>query len=910
MRRLYLTLLSLWLLISAGMAQIPGDVNGDCCVNDNDLLIALFQFGSTGSNLQGDANDDGTVDDLDLLIILFNFGLCDVAILNPPAYIHVGEQFTLTATSCASGTLSWSVQQPSNQVQPTVGSGSTFNLTAQHASNARNDVLVRLTYDDGNGNQIVRQHRITVVELDLDIFKPKVIDTNEAEIPEGDEITVGAQTWVNLDNDDRDDKFDTGTTDTDVAGENEMCKIRVRLKPNNLNAGQVALEAYGGASTIKVWKQINKGTELAMPGNLSLASDFTVSGDFLEATLWVEGIVAHTTQRQAKIKATYTLAPNKDDRVALTVLGIKSMAWLGKTNGFTAANNNHNSDTLDACPNFPTGGGNPGSNRVLPDARRPDFAVAKNKVDLEVELTVAPITDVKVYLRSFDCDDPSSETSFIDPNDGAGPEANYPGTTIPYTVQEDNRGDVGGLKAGKLNGQDGQAIASVTFTSSDTKKKIEFETAQHPGDNYRVVANGDREFLRTLRNRDRLDGFRITDPQVAGDAAAREVREASKYTSNVLVVWRLLHVENDSMVAVPAAGAQRNTIAGNITAITGAGAVATQVTTSVNLKTGPPGGQDDSPNLSSGTPQNGRFENGTITIGTGGGATATNALTGNGDTFVRKAAGISIPFTITRAGQANVTGNIVALAGTTFTLNITGGALVNGHNGGTITVAGVAMTINGVNVGAKTVSVAALNNIPFTLSDDDAFVLPDNVNLAGLNTAFNPAYIWAVADGGGGTNNDQTVPFLLNIAGNDNFVNAYEPNRGSKNNETDLFWVVYVVSAYQPETFINLGGGSFTGDGDSASEGVTRGIVIGATSNTALAQGGNGALIFRECVRDSGVAVAIYRRIVAHEVGHQFGLSHATELMTSSASDPAATDNFEDRHVNLIRSRVKSPGQP
>jgi len=51
-----------------------GDVNGDGCVNDSDLLIVLFNFGNSGSGVQGDVNGDGVVNDSDLLVVLFNFG--------------------------------------------------------------------------------------------------------------------------------------------------------------------------------------------------------------------------------------------------------------------------------------------------------------------------------------------------------------------------------------------------------------------------------------------------------------------------------------------------------------------------------------------------------------------------------------------------------------------------------------------------------------------------------------------------------------------------------------------------------------------------------------------------------------------------------------------------------------------
>jgi hypothetical protein len=49
-----------------------GDVNGDGCVDDADLLTVLFAFG--GSDVNADINEDGVVDDADLLIVLFEFG--------------------------------------------------------------------------------------------------------------------------------------------------------------------------------------------------------------------------------------------------------------------------------------------------------------------------------------------------------------------------------------------------------------------------------------------------------------------------------------------------------------------------------------------------------------------------------------------------------------------------------------------------------------------------------------------------------------------------------------------------------------------------------------------------------------------------------------------------------------------
>jgi len=56
------------------VGAVSGDVNGDGCVDDADLLGVLFAFGNTGSGMPEDLNNDGVVDDADLLEVLFNFG--------------------------------------------------------------------------------------------------------------------------------------------------------------------------------------------------------------------------------------------------------------------------------------------------------------------------------------------------------------------------------------------------------------------------------------------------------------------------------------------------------------------------------------------------------------------------------------------------------------------------------------------------------------------------------------------------------------------------------------------------------------------------------------------------------------------------------------------------------------------
>ncbi|GIV10712.1 MAG: hypothetical protein KatS3mg020_0203 [Fimbriimonadales bacterium] len=61
-----------WAGSGGGLPRSLGNVNGDCTIDDADLLQVLFNFGS--SDASTDTNGDGTVDDADLLIVLFNFG--------------------------------------------------------------------------------------------------------------------------------------------------------------------------------------------------------------------------------------------------------------------------------------------------------------------------------------------------------------------------------------------------------------------------------------------------------------------------------------------------------------------------------------------------------------------------------------------------------------------------------------------------------------------------------------------------------------------------------------------------------------------------------------------------------------------------------------------------------------------
>jgi hypothetical protein len=733
---------------------------------------------------------------------------------------------------------------------------------------------------------------VSVLSVGMEIYKPKVVDPAEPMISDADELTKGSVTFVNLDNDDNDSKFDHGGASTDdevTGGDDELVKVKLKLKPSSLTEGEVKLLATAGAGNIAVWTINNKAAASAytLGTALNVLGDFTVEGDSLVKTMWVEGISAHTAQQGTKLKMEYTISGTTcEDEAALTVVGVDQITWKGKSN------NLNDNDTLDADPNCP-GGLTSNALRVFPDARVVSGSVEANprdKVTAEVVLTVEPPHQIKLYLESFDTDDPTADTSPVDD------EAN----------EEDNRG-TSPAKAGQFTGESG-GVLELVFPENVKTTNSEFQVTMQPGDNFRIVANGDKDFLSRLENKDSASGasntdkHRICNKDVTGTLAEREVRQAADYASDTLVVWRFLHVEVDSMAAPPTTGAEKNTADGNLTGVVGNGTAAQRVNLNINLKTGfTP--QDNSDNLTAGT-GNGRFENGWIKIGSGGGTpgqTQTSALLGNGDDYVRKDAGIDIPAVVSKSGQSDVGGKVIAWSGSAFTLSVSSGTLSTNYNGGSLNVAGLSATITTVNTngGANVVNVTAAPTIPFVLHDDDAASHPYQPNTSLMQASdstnqnlFAAAYIRPVYDLGSGA---QTNDFQRNVESTADALAQLSAGRDSAS--YPRFWTAYVQGTFQGMTRISFPG-IVAGDSDPNAEMGVLGITPGLNSL--------GALIFVETIRDSEVISSIpsgslLQKTTAHETGHEFGLDHENNsIMQQGYPVPLL---FAPRHLNDMRSK-------
>ena len=455
---------------------------------------------------------------------------------------------------------------------------------------------------------------------------------------------------------------------------------------------------------------------------------------------------------------------------------------------------------LDTNPN--TGGGL----RIFPDKTTPGDAINRRRVRVRATLTAA-VADITIYFRSFDLDDPSTNSSPLDSNGSSA---------------SDNRGSP---KGGTLFvGTASTTGILQTFSNSSGISEAELEVTMHPGDNFNVAVA--------------VRGAVISGIAVGAsgtslvDGTGNALPTLRAQATQMLTVWRRLHVEIDSMGAVTGNSAQ-----GTVTTAVANPALNRSdvvVNTSLELR---------------------RFDNGVITI-----------------------AGVAYPVVINGANTITVQGLVPAgAAGASFVMvddddfNSNDGAQKDGDN---------------------TEDVDALSATLSLMQDSDDPKL----------NVFAPAYIRSSHDGGGDpANNTGSISFVLNVPSG-TVETQINLGRNSGAAESDDFWVVYLQVSYQ---------GRPDADEDPTGEGASGGTTVSyatghvATSAADVPRGGLGSLVYMETMRDFGL---LFPTIAApHEVGHQMGLADAA---TGFGIMSAETSAFVDAHLNILRWRVKSPGQP
>lgn len=151
-----------------------------------------------------------------------------------------------------------------------------------------------------------------------------------------------------------------------------------------------------------------------------------------------------------------------------------------------------------------------------------------NRRRVRVKATTSMGANKTVFFKSFDVDDPSTDSAPVDTNGSSG---------------NDNRGQP---LAGVLSAVSAQTDANGVAT-------VELSTTMHPGDNFVVAASKDQSYLNalTINGTDLRDSSGATLPTTKAKA------------SSMLTVWRRVHIEVDSMGLV-----HNNYVKAKITAIT------------------------------------------------------------------------------------------------------------------------------------------------------------------------------------------------------------------------------------------------------------------------------------------------------------------------------------------------------
>lgn len=159
--------------------------------------------------------------------------------------------------------------------------------------------------------------------------------------------------------------------------------------------------------------------------------------------------------------------------------------------------------------------GSAGGRRIFPDKNSSSDSLDRKTV--LIKATVAPVRpNITVHFRSYDLDDPSANTAPIDPNGSAG---------------NDNRGSAGTAQSAGL------LSAASAVTDASGVAMVEFTPTMQPGDNFAVAASTNSTYLNGIA----INGTNLRD------SSNRILPTTNAKRTEMLTVWRKLHIEVDSM---------------------------------------------------------------------------------------------------------------------------------------------------------------------------------------------------------------------------------------------------------------------------------------------------------------------------------------------------------------------------
>jgi len=789
--------------------------------------------------------------------------------------------------------------------------------------------------------------------LDLEMYKPGAIGNNTNSLV-SNEDDPGGMIFVNIDDDDMDNKKDD--KDNQIpGGDNDLMRLRLKLAPGDSGLNTAKLEVTQGSQYVQIWKSEDKTDGLYEAGTLlTLAQQ---DGDYLVADLWVEGIQAHTQQKQTVFRLVTgdESLCSLQDEASLTVVGIKNLSWQGRFNGYDGAANASN--TLDtADPNFVNWNNADNSPinsfRVFPDKRiidpndptteKPILTPLRDTVNICIMFSAPPTEPFSLYLRAFDVDDPSEKNSQVDPND-SNTSGNYDGTNgapgfyapLTYTAEEDNRGEVMGKKSGHLLGDDdGDGLVQIDIQPDSTMFCNGFKVSLHPGDNYRVAAAFGPEMLMRLGNNDKKHKIHLIDT-----VNNKQYFESGKMVSGVLTVWRLLNIEFASMKGL--SGDDNKVRAWGGKASKAKELVIKEAVYDLHLRDSDPaivdlqGLEEHFPNSGSNPPSldldsgsNGRFENGELSVNS-----AVFEVIGNGKNYVqmkKKGAlvGTHLVFKLTPPGSPVITGTVSEIEKTAdsnfvYTLQ-TSQSLAGVPDSSLFVLTDPDTTIRGDTLGPilaidtlnKTLTIAKFRKFVKLRDDDRTAVhqlLPydfaaDPLNLKGpINPTYHKVYLESIA-----VYSEQLFDFKHTIYDNKSVrdwiftASTYKNADGSSGGDRVGVWQCLVCTVWQSGKFRER-----DNDPQGTQQDTTNlGLTLSSLSNSIVEPGGDTSVFPLENFMDRVGNLQDLGISIIHELGHQFGLGHTTQVNTLMY--PVLSQNTQsmlDIHRNLVRCRKVSPGK-
>ncbi len=830
------------------------------------------------------------------------------------------------------------------------------------------EFTVCLTNDDGSITE--EKVMVYIYSVELEIYDAPIFNPNDIPVPKNDRATIGAQTFVNIDNDDHltDEDYDLEDDFVD-GGDNELFKLKamIRFYPDiltptlqneSVNDGNrvikfpsnysLKLDVFGEATAVKIWESNTKGRQITNL-NFSWAQLAAIQSNnnpgtrFAGVELWVEGVECNRSTRGTIYRLTVPNDPDApsdeftdgacSDEASSTVLCIKDIEWVGDDNG--EGNDTYDTDVLGANPL--------GGVRVFPDARAPNFNTPKNTVKIQVTFVTGCPKPTEIFLRAFDVDDPSPDAIvdgklMLDPND-KGVDGDYDGGTgLSYSIEEDNRGNVQGNKFGYSNGMD-DGIFPITFAeNADISNLVEFQVSQHAGDNYRLAGYADKEFLKAMRNFDKEDGIEIKH---LAKATVKDLLEVKKVQSKVLTVWRLLHLEIDSMKDFQWSDNQIVTLITDITTSVSGQIEEIKVENSLRDKT------VDTDNTSA--IGYGRFQDGAIIFNSFPPVEKKKIIENNGQFKASMYANNLLSFlgmpgfllepSSTIATPVTVDKIFKISSDSTYKWEFATPLLTpNVFQNGTFKFVDnpELMDIKEVDINGKFI-ITKNFKVKVTIRDDDVKnTLPYGLTqmenegvITKLQPFFKEVFILPIADGGN-TKENNKVDF-------ENIINLWnKKDPGSNSAQTSKNWesiLKYSESKmFQQENFwvselINVFQSKESTDADYNFEGTTGAITDPYNtilSNTEIKTGGNTSAFFYSSYLDyikTSPNFGAKEWIFAHEIGHQFGLGHGGKddgleipeykgnMGIMAPPGIGSSNMFIPRYQNLIRSRKKSPGQ-